>query len=57
MTIDDKRIAIKAVCDKYEDCLDGCPLWARTARCHAAATDEEIERNYKRIKEAEKCRP
>lgn len=53
MTIDDKRMAIKAVCDTYEDCLDGCPLWGRASRCHAAATDKEIERNYKRIKEAE----
>lgn len=57
MTIDDKREAIRNVCKSYEDCLDGCPLWKHASRCHAAATDEEIERNYERIKEAKKCRP
>ena len=46
MTIDDKREAIRSKCQSYEDCLDGCPLWARAARCHAEATDEEVERNY-----------
>lgn len=53
MNIDDKRLAIKTMCETYEDCVDGCPLWTHAARCHAAATNEEIERNYKRMKEAE----
>lgn len=56
MNIDDKRAAIKTVCDSYEDCLDGCPLWKHARSCHVSATDEEIERNYERIKEVDKCR-
>ncbi len=53
MNIDDKRVAVKNLCASYEDCLDGCPLFRNADRCYAAATDEEIERNYRRMKEAE----
>ena len=57
MTIDEKREAIKTMCESYEDCINGCPLWKHARSCHASATEEEIERNYKRMKEAEKCQP
>jgi hypothetical protein len=58
MTIDDKREAIKQMCHSYVACFDGCPLWESVKgsriRCHVQASDEEIERNYNIMMEAEK---
>lgn len=58
MTIDDKREAIKSMCKSYDACLDGCPLWKQFQgsdfKCSDDSTDEEIERNYEIMMEAEK---
>ena len=58
MTIDEKREAIKNLCKSYDACLDGCPLWKQFKgfpfQCGDSETDEEIERNYNIMMEAEK---
>lgn len=58
MTIDDKREALSEMCRSHDACFEGCPLWesvkGSSIRCHEQASDEEIERNYEIMMEAEK---
>lgn len=58
MTIDDKREALKQMCRSYDACFEGCPLWEHVSgtniHCHEEASDEEVERNYEIMMEAEK---
>ena len=47
MTVNEKRHYIATICHSREDCY-GCPLHVPTVRqCWSAATDEEIEQNYR----------
>ena len=58
MTIDDKREALKQMCRSYDACFEGCPLWEHVSgtniHCREEASDEEVERNYEIMMEAEK---
>ena len=49
MTIDDKRNELSRICDRYEQCSDGCPIYSllnnKTETCNLSC-DEYVERIY-----------